>query len=241
MTLDSFNLKGSHYGFSGCRITDLGASEYTLVTIAADASPSIGPFRADIERCIAAIVRACRQSPRADNLMLRVTAFDDRLHEVHGFKPLAECPTAAYDGCLPQGGGTALCDGAANGAQALVDYGKQLRDASFGVNGLLFVITDGEDNSSRRKAPDVKGALDSVIRGETLESLTSVLVGVNVRDPKMASYLADFQAAAGFGRYVELDRADADTLARLADFVGRSVCAQSLALGTGRASLSLSF
>jgi hypothetical protein len=241
MTLDRFDLKGSHYGFSACRIADLGATEYTLVTIAADASPSIGPFRADIEHCIAAIVRACRQSPRADNLMLRVTAFDDALHEVHGFKPLAECPTAAYDGCLPAGGGTALCDGAANGAKALVDYGKQLKDASFGVNGLLFVITDGEDNSSRAKAADVKAALEAVVRGETLESLTSVLVGVNVREPQMANYLAAFQRDAGFGRYVELDRADADTLARLADFVGRSVCAQSMALGSGRASISLSF
>lgn len=241
MTLDRFVLKGSHYGFSACRISDLGATEYTLVTIAADASPSVEPFRAEIERCIAAIVRACRHSPRADNLLLRVTSFSERLKEVHGFKPLAECRASEYEDCLTKGGGTALRDGAANGAKALVDYGRQLRAANFSVNGLLFVITDGEDTSSRSSVADVRAALGSVTQGETLESLTSVLVGVNVREPQMAAYLAALQSDAGFGRYVELDSADADTLARLADFVGRSVCATSLALGTGRASATLSF
>lgn len=241
MTLERFGLTASTYGFSACRIADLGASEYTLVTIAADASPSVGPFRADIERCIAAIVRACRQSPRADNLLLRVLAFNDTLHEIHGQKPLAACNLAAYDGCLPIGGGTALFDAAENGAIALADYGKQLTQGSFSVNGLLFVITDGEDNASRAKAVDVKAALDAARQSESLESLTSTLIGVNVNDPRMKSYLEAFQRDADFGRYVELERADADTLARLADFVGRSICAQSLALGTGRASPSLSF
>jgi hypothetical protein len=241
MTLEQFGLKGSHYGFSACRIGDLGATEYTLVTIAADASPSVEPFRADIERCIAAIVRACRQSPRADNLLLRVLSFSDDVKEVHGLKPLAGCPAGDYDGCLPRGGGTALADAAMNGATALIDYGKHLADAGFGVNGILFVITDGEDNASRAKAADVRTALDAAQRAESLESLTAVLVGVNVGDARIAGYLKTFQSEAGFGRYVELDRADADVLARLADFVGRSICAQSLALGTGRASPSLSF
>lgn len=241
MTLDRFKLNGSHYGFSASRIADLGAAEYTLVTIAADASPSVGPFRGEIERCIAAIVRACRQSPRADNLMLRVTAFDDEVHEVHGFKPLSECALAAYDGCLPEGGGTALRDGAHNGATALVGYGKHLSDADFSVNGILFVITDGEDNASSASLDEVRHALDAVTRTEALESLTSVLVGVNITHPRMAGYLATLQQSAGFDKYVELDRADADVLAKLADFVSRSIGAQSRALGSGRASQSLSF
>ena len=241
MTLERFGLTGSHYGFSACRISDLAATEYTLVTIAADASPSVEPFRADIERCIAAIVRACRQSPRADNLLLRVLSFSDDVKEVHGLKPLSGCPAGDYDGCLPRGGGTALAGATLNGVTALVDYGKHLADAGFGVNGILFVITDGEDNASRTKPADVKAALDGARQAEALEALTTVLIGVNVGDARIAGYLKAFQGDAGLGRYVELERADADMLARLADFVGRSICAQSLALGSGRASPSLSF
>jgi hypothetical protein len=235
MNLDTFKLTGSHFGFSASRITDLGAAEYTLVTIAADSSPSVEPFRQEIERCIQAIVGACRHSPRADNLMLRVTAFDTTVSEVHGFKPLTECPIAAYDGCLPRGGGTALYDGAENGVNALVGYGKHLSDANLSVNGILFVITDGEDNASRAKVLDLKGSLAKARRDETLESLTSVLVGVNVDDPSMANYLDALQKEAGFTRYIELVAADANTLAKLADFVCRSVYATSLSLGTGKA------
>lgn len=241
MSLESFGINGSHYGFSAQRIADLGAAEYTLVTIAADSSPSVEPFRAEIERCIGAVVRASRSSPRADNLMLRVTTFDSAVHELHGFKPLAECPLAAYDGCLTHGGGTALFDGAHNGATALAGYGKHLSKANFNVNGILFVITDGEDNGSRALGPDVRDALKAAVETEALESLTSVLVGVNVQEPRMADYLAAFHKDAGFTRYVELGCADTDTLAKLADFVSRSVYAQSLALGSGKASLQLTF
>jgi hypothetical protein len=241
MSLDNFVIKGSHYGFSATRIADLGAAEYTLVTILADASPSVSPFRHDIESCIGEIVRACHRAPRADNLMLRVAAFDTVVTEIHGFKPLCECDAASYHGCLSHGGGTALYDGAHNGARSLVGYGKHLSDADFTVNGVLFVITDGEDNSSHVTAKDVKTALYEAVRDEALESLASVLVGVNITDPAMARYLATLQREAGFTKYVELDDANADTLAKLADFVSRSIGAQSRALGTGRASASLSF
>jgi hypothetical protein len=51
----------------------------------------------------------------------------------------------------------------------------------------------------------------------------------------------DFSTQAGFTHYIELDDANADTFARLADFVTRSITAQSIALGTGSASSILSF
>ena len=40
------------YGFSATRIADLGAAEYTLVAIAADASGSVSALRRRIERCM---------------------------------------------------------------------------------------------------------------------------------------------------------------------------------------------
>ena len=73
------------------------------------------------------------------------------------------------------------------------------------------------------------------------KSLVSVLVGVNVADPRLSQYLMQLHRDAGFTQYVELDDATPDTLARLADFVSRSIAAQSQALGTGGASPGVVF
>ncbi|MCA9573153.1 MAG: hypothetical protein KC656_35200, partial [Myxococcales bacterium] len=75
--LTTHTLVGSTYGYSGTRIDRLGATEMTLVAIAADTSGSVHPFKREIEACIQEAVRACRQAPRADNLMLRLVQFAD--------------------------------------------------------------------------------------------------------------------------------------------------------------------
>lgn len=104
--MEQHALGGTGFGFSAKRIGDLGATEYTLVTVAADATGSVHGFQDKIENAIKAVVLACRKSPRADNLMLRLVTFNTSMgvHEVHGFKPLAECNTDAYTGCVQPGG-----------------------------------------------------------------------------------------------------------------------------------------
>ena len=128
-------LAGSHYGYSGTGIASLGATEYTLIGIAADQSGSVHRFRRDIEHCLQAIVKSCGASPRADNLMLRCTTFDHALHELHGFRPLANCPTTDYDNAIAAGGSTALYDAAHNAIAAVVSYGEALTAKDFEVNG----------------------------------------------------------------------------------------------------------
>ncbi len=118
-TLQSLSVQGSAYGFSGTRIEDLGAAEYTLVTIAADVSGSVSRFQREIEACVQQIVSACRRSPRADNLLLRLVAFNSKLSEIHGFKPLMECASGDYKGCLRPGGNTALFDASARPDESL--------------------------------------------------------------------------------------------------------------------------
>jgi len=239
--LQNLSVNGSQYGFSGTRIEDLGAAEYTLVTIAADVSGSVFAFKNEIESCIGEIVRACRRSPRADNLMLRLIAFDSSLEEVHGFKPLSECAPDRYKGCLRAGGTTALYDAAHNGVGAMTTYGRRLTDHDFDVNGILFVITDGADNASKQTVRGVAAALTDAVSGEHVESMVSILVGVNVQAANISKYLMDFSAKAGFTQYIELNNADAGILARLADFASRSIAVQSASLGTSAPSQALSF
>ncbi len=98
----------STFTFSPVNLTTLGATEYTLVSVTADRSGSVRDFAREMEQALKEIVSACRKSPRADNLLLRLTRFDHELEEVHGFRQLADCATDAYDGVLDARGTTPL-------------------------------------------------------------------------------------------------------------------------------------
>ena len=239
--LDQINLPNSHYGYSATRLDDLGSTEYTIATIVADISGSTAAFILDMEAAIARIVQACKFSPRADNLLLRLVAFDDSLSELHGFKLLENCNLADYGGMLRPGGSTALYDATENAVSSTTNYAQKLSSADFAANAIVFVMTDGMDNASRLSAKKVKRALDEAVKTEALESVVSVLIGVNVQEPEVSRYLKKFHVDAGFTQYVELDQADAKTLARLAEFVSQSISAQSQALGSGGGSQQLVF
>jgi uncharacterized protein YegL len=238
-TMEQKNLGGSHYGFSAKRLNDLGASEYTLVVIACDVSGSVTHYRSDLEKCVKEIVSACQHSDRADNLMLRLVAFNSRLDEVHGFRPLTECDLDKYTGTLQTGGMTALFDAAKNGIDSITQYGRDLTQNDYDVNAVCFVLTDGDHNASPLTASVVAKAKADAIKSESLESLLTILVGVNITEPMVANFLADFETKGEFDQYVELDNASKATLAKLAAFVSQSISSQSQALGTGGASQTI--
>jgi len=239
--MNTSTLVGSNYGYSAKRVETLGATEYTLVGVAADKSGSIDAFREEIEKCIKEIVKSCSHSPRADNLMMRLVTFDNHLEEIHGFRPLTECNVDSYTDTIQVGGMTALYDAACNVSESVIAYGQDLSNNDFDVNGIIFVITDGADNRSTMTATEVKKSLARAVQDEALESMMTILVGVNVNDPQISQYLKDLKDNAGFTQYVEIGDASANSLAKLADFVSRSISAQSQALGTGGPSQSLAF
>jgi hypothetical protein len=233
-------IDGTGYGFSATRIEDLGASEYTLVGICIDRSGSTSGFQDRIEKALGEIVGACRHSPRSDNLMLRVATFDHVLDEVHGFKPLSECNPDDYKGIAPPGGSTALFDASLNVVESVVQYGKNLVDQDFAANGIVFVITDGQENASKMTANEVKKAIESAVKSESLESIRTVLIGLSV-DTTLDSWLQTFKDGVGFDQYVGVQDASEKSLAKLAAFVSKSISSQSQALGTGGPSQSLTF
>ena len=238
--MDTHRITGSRYGFSAARPTDLGASEYTLVGLAADCSSSVCAFAAEIEKCVTEVVRSCRASPRADNLLVRFTTFGDVVTEVHGFRPLQACPPSAYAGSIRPNGCTALCDAAHNAVEAVVRYGGDLHDHDFDVNAIVFVITDGGENASQAKAAEVKQAIGRAAKDGKLSSVVSILVGVAV-DGGTGAALKAFQKEAGLDRYVEIANADAASLAKLARFVSKSISLQSQSLSSGTSKQVLGF
>lgn len=239
--LEQKKLPTDNFGYSATRLKDLAATEYTLVTIICDVTGSVSGYEKEMEGVLKAIVEACKYSPRADNLMLRLVTFNTKIMEIHGFKLFGECNPDDYDNILKTGGVTALYDASANGIEATNDYGKQLTQSDYEVNAIVVVITDGDDNSSVGSENDVKVALEKAVKGENLESMVSILVGVNVGDSYMKGRLDTYHKNAGFTQFVCLADASAKKLARLAEFVSQSISSQSTALGSGGPSKSLTF
>ena len=240
-TMETHQVGASNFSFSAKRVEDLGASEYTLALLIVDTSPSVDAFAKEIESAVKEVVKSCRRSPRADNLMLRVVMFNSTVDEYHGFKPLTECNEDDYDDCIQTRGLTALYDATYNGVQSMIQYGRDLTENDFDANGAVFVITDGMDNRSKLTRDMVKTAVADAVNGEALESVISVLIGVNTADSQVGNYLKEFADEAGFSQYVAIADATEKELAKLGKFISQSISSQSQSLGTGGPSQSLSF
>ena len=225
---------GGAFNFKGARVEHLGATEYTLVTIAIDESGSVFNFEKELHNMLITSVEACKKSPRSENILVRVITFSSRypkgLNEIHGFTKLSDIDTASYPEINP-GGGTPLCDACYSAIGAMNIYGQELLKQDFGINGICFIITDGGDNESSTTPTMVAAEAKKAVSGETLESLISILIGINVAGYE--SILKDFQREAGIGKFMDAGEATPRKLAKLAEFVSRSVSSQSQALGTG--------
>lgn len=232
----------SGYQFSTRDISEFGATEYTLVGIAVDKSSSVTGFASDLAKALTAAVDACRKSPRAENLTLRVTTFNGQIHEFHGFDFLNAIRPERYSKLFDHiGGTTALVDATTEMLESVETEGKRLTANGVTVNSIVFVITDGQDVGSRHDPGDVGKIVARIQKAEVLENVTTVLVGINDADPALKNYLETFKSAAGLNQYVSVGDATPQRLAKLADFVSKSISSTSQAVGTGGPSQPMIF
>ena len=230
----------NQFQFSAVDISQLGATEYTLVNILVDESSSVNGFKKELDECLKVIVDACKKHPRSGNLLARVATFSSRgVSEVHGFSAIPGIDTSKYN-VMPSGS-TPLYDAALDAIDTTGSFAKTLTDQDYFVNGIFFVITDGEENCSHTgTVAKIKSTLASLRQTEALESIKSILIGVNVQGGTSA-YLDAFKNDAGFDEYIALADASAGKLAKLAQWVSQSISSTSQALGSGGPSQSVSF
>lgn len=236
--METHKVPTGNFNYSAVKPETLGSTEFTLVTIINDVSASVGGYRDDMEASLKEIVDACNKSPRRDSLLLRHVQFNSGVSESHGFKSLENISTDDYDGFLNISGMTALYDAAADGILSMADYAQKLAEKRFEINGIVVIITDGEDNQSVLQASDVAKAIEKAKQQETLESLVVILIGINMHG---SNTLSTFKDEAQIDQYVEQADASAATLAKMASFVSRSISSQSQALGTGGPSQPVTF
>lgn len=232
----------SNFDFSGTRVEKLGASEYTLATVAIDISSSVRSFKDDLEASLKSIVEACRKHPKSENVLVRVLKFNSYTNEIHGFTELTNITDATYDGEITPSGATALCDGASDSLEALQSYANQLDSMDYLVNGVLYVVTDGGENASTFSTPDkVKRTIEDIRKEEKLESLQTFLIGIGPEISEYVNSWESFKNDAGFDELIKMGEATAQSLAKLANFISRSISSSSEALGTGGPSQPLTF
>lgn len=224
----------SNFGFSGTNVDSLTGSKYTLVCALVDVSGSVSPFSDSLENAANIIVQTTKKSPEAENIMMRLAVFhSSSIDEINGFTPVVNLPDDKYTGKFVTGGSTPLVDASVDAAESIETYGKTLVDQEYLVNGIFFVITDGEENTSRfgNNPVKIKEAIDRIRRTEAVESIVAILVGVN--DTSCKQYLNDFKDKAGFDHYVSIGDATPGKLAKLGQLISKSVSSQSQAIGSG--------
>jgi len=238
--VEVINIPGAgSFQFSAIRPEDLGASEYTLVTIVVDISGSVHDYASDLLKAVKAIVEACKKSPRSENLLVRLVTFNHDLKELHGFKLLNLINPNDYKDFYC-GGTTALFDSVYESISATITYSKSLVDKDFNCNGCIYIITDGEDIGSRIATKNmIKDKLSESTNSEVIESLITVLIGINTNSCKM--FLENFKNDSNLTQFVDVGEASAQKLAKLAAFVSKSISSTSQALGTGASSQPLTF
>jgi len=232
---------GSHYRFSATKIDALGASEYTLAHLVVDESGSVAGFKAELEKAMLTTKQACEKSPRAENLLLRATAFCGRVRELHGFKLLKTIDDDDYIGALQLGGSTALHRATHEALEATLSYAKTLTDQEFLTNAIVIIVTDGEEMEHDVTTDQIATLIRKANLAEKiLESLTVVLVGITGNQLTTRS-LQNFQKATGITQFIDVGSVTPGKLARLAQFVTMSISSVSAALGSGQSSAPIPF
>jgi hypothetical protein len=245
LEMDVLNIPGGGgFHFSAVKPDILGnlASEYTLVTLAVDVTGSVYYFADQLLEMVKYVVRACKKSPRSENLLLRVIIFNNvvGIVEVHGFIPIDQIDPDTDYKPFECRGMTNLYDAVYSGVGATLTYAQNLTQQDFTVNGALYVITDGDDNSSSRTPAQIADMVEQLASSEgIIESFISILIGVNTQ--KCSGFLYNFQNEAKLTRYLDAGDATPQRLAKLGGWVSQSVSSVSQSLGTGGPSQPLSF
>lgn len=236
----------SNYAFSAVGLGDLESAEYTLVTIAVDLSGSVGGWERELEKCVKTIVESLHDSPREDNLLLRVITFDDNLREVHGFRLLATIQPDEYDNSFKVGGSTALYDAVQSGIEASDLYAEILTDQEFDVNAVVYILTDGCNNAGGATAQTVSDSIIAARHREKLQSISAILIGVGYdTGGHIAQELDTFKQTANITQFVDLTelfnkQSPAKALAKLAGFVSQSISTYSQSLASGNSTAASS-
>ena len=228
------------FDYTSIAVGKLGASEYTFAGIVMDITTSVGPFKAGLEKMLETALGSLQKSPRVLNLLARTTAFNSMvgIEEFHGFTLLNSIDPTGFKNLIQPGGMTNLRDATLEMVESVNDCATKLFDDEviMNANSIIYLMTDGDDNSSRHKIDDVREGIAAIRRAEALESIQIILIGINDADPHFRKKLEKYQLDVGIDKYIKMGDVTENKLAKLGGLISQSTTTTSTNLGTGNPS-----
>ncbi len=205
-----FNLNYGHFNPD-----EIQTDETINAVFVVDVSPSVESYAKELNFAFNDFVQSMQKSHVADRLLVSVLDFNETVRARSGFQPIAQVPSIQF---VPSGGGTALYDAAAHGIKAAMDYRQNLEASGVMTKTLIFVITDGEDNSSRTTAKAVAQTLTQIRSKEkNAFSFLTMLFGVG-----NAASFEKAQKEMGFQHLACVGQTGAD-MKKMIGFISQSI------------------
>lgn len=178
------NLSSSNYAdldfnldFANFNPEEIEVDETINAVFVVDTSYSVSTYINDLNTAFNDFTESMQKSHVADKLFVSIIEFDKKVRVSSGFRSVGSIPVMDFSKNL--GGWTSLYDAVFTGLKNSLDYRENLENSGVETKTLLFVITDGEDNSSKNPASKVKQIITKLKKDEkSAFSFTSVLFGV---------------------------------------------------------------
>jgi uncharacterized protein YegL len=163
--------------FANFNPEDIEVDETINAVFVIDTSYSVSGYVNDLNYAFNDFIQSMQKSHVADKLFVSLIEFSEKVEVTSGFRPVSSIP--AMDFSRKLGGWTSLYDASLTGLKNAVDYRQNLENSGVETKTLLFVITDGEDNSSKNPPSKIKSIMEKLKKDEhSAFSFTSVLFGV---------------------------------------------------------------
>jgi len=183
---DNFGDINFNLDFGNFNPDDIQTDETINAVFVIDTSYSVAAYIKDLNFAFNEFTESMQKSHVAERLFVSIIEFNSAIKVTNGFQPIANIPKMNFSKKL--GGSTSLYDAVHLGLTNAITYRKNLENSGVETKTLLFVITDGEDNNSKKPPHIVKQLIDSLKNDErSAFSFTSILFGVG--------NAADFEAA----------------------------------------------
>jgi uncharacterized protein YegL len=204
------------FNFGNYDPDNLEVSETINAVFVIDTSGSVGRYVNELNSAYNEFLARMQKSHAADQLLVSLIEFNDTVHTVNGFMPIKNMQPVDFASKID--GSTALYDACKVGLKNAIDYRTSLENSGVNCKTLLFVITDGEDNSSNCQPSEVKDMIKDLLQEErNIFSFESILFGVG-RD----SEFEKAQKAMGIKHLAKVGTT-ADEIRKMIAFISASI------------------
>ncbi len=152
-------------GANGTSLDNLQSEDVTLVAAVLDASSSMAPVRQAVIDGFNTMLETFRGARQADSILVSAWGFDTTARLHYSYSPVNLLADLTSQDYAPSGG-TALYDTLLYVMTGIVAYGQLLRNNGVRTRCIIVVFSDGEDNSSKATAQQVRTVSQSLLAQE---------------------------------------------------------------------------